>query len=245
MEKRLTDNSGASKAAIFMIWAVLVGQVAMFFVSYNNYSVWNSLSSGGGVTQSSLSSSLILLAVFAMILVLVNLISAITFIVWFKGAYHNIGLKVEKMKYGEGWAIGCWFVPILNFFRPYEMMNEIFEETNRFFSKKGKDISLEKDIVGIWWFAYIIINFVFNVIFRFMEGDSVDPDDQISFSITWMVYSIVMVPLALVTIRMIKNYAKAEKALYHFKEDEVKVESNVVETPQEKELESSVNKGIE
>jgi Na+/proline symporter len=125
------------------------------------------------------------------------------------------------------------------------MMNEIFEETNRFFSKKGKDISLEKDIVGIWWFAYIIINFVFNVIFRFMEGDSVDPDDQISFSITWMVYSIVMVPLALVTIRMIKNYAKAEKALYHFKEDEVKVESNVVETPQEKELESSVNKGIE
>ncbi|HOU69707.1 MAG TPA: hypothetical protein PKW49_14215, partial [Paludibacteraceae bacterium] len=42
-----------------------------------------------------------------------------------------------------------------------------------------------------------------------------------------------------------KNYAKAEKALYHFKEDEVKVESNVVENPQEKELESSLNKGIE
>jgi len=60
-------------------------------------------------------------------------ISVITFIMWFRRAYFNLHQKVNHLSYSEGWAAGSWFVPIINLYRPYQIMKEIYIETKKLF----------------------------------------------------------------------------------------------------------------
>jgi hypothetical protein len=49
-----------------------------------------------------------------------------TFIPWFHRAYSNLPkLGVAHLRYGTGWAIGAWFIPIFNLFRPKQIANDI------------------------------------------------------------------------------------------------------------------------
>jgi hypothetical protein len=54
-------------------------------------------------------------------------IAAVCFIAWFHRAYFNLlRLGATSTRYGPGWAIGAWFVPILNFWRPKQIANDIW-----------------------------------------------------------------------------------------------------------------------
>jgi hypothetical protein len=53
--------------------------------------------------------------------------TAIVFIPWFYGAYRNLSrLGINDLRWGKGWAIGAWFVPLLNFVRPKSIANDIW-----------------------------------------------------------------------------------------------------------------------
>lgn len=53
-------------------------------------------------------------------------VAAVVFIWWFRRAYGNLPALGAPQKYRAGWAIGAWFVPILNLFRPWKMTEEIW-----------------------------------------------------------------------------------------------------------------------
>jgi hypothetical protein len=54
----------------------------------------------------------------------VYLLGAVIFIFWFRRAYGNLRYLRGRMSHGPGWAIGAWFVPILNLFRPWQIAIE-------------------------------------------------------------------------------------------------------------------------
>ncbi len=56
---------------------------------------------------------------------------------WFRRAYFNLHQKVSYLSHSEGWAAGSWFVPIVNLYRPYQIMKEIYVETKELFTKRG------------------------------------------------------------------------------------------------------------
>ena len=48
------------------------------------------------------------------------------FIRWLSRAYKNLDVAAPGFRrYGHGWAIGSWFVPFLNLWRPKEIINDI------------------------------------------------------------------------------------------------------------------------
>ena len=48
------------------------------------------------------------------------------FLVWFHRAYTNLhSLGMEPLRLRAGWAVGGWFVPILNLVRPKQIMSDI------------------------------------------------------------------------------------------------------------------------
>jgi len=54
---------------------------------------------------------------------LVTVVGAVFFIRWFSAAYKNLpSLGAENLRYGPGWAVGSWFVPILNFSDPRRLL---------------------------------------------------------------------------------------------------------------------------
>ena len=57
--------------------------------------------------------------------------AAVVFLFWQHRAYKNLpALGVPRPDFSSGWMIGSWFVPILNLFRPYEMVKYIHDKSD-------------------------------------------------------------------------------------------------------------------
>lgn len=142
------------------------------------------------------------------------LISAVTFIQWFRRAYFNLHLKVNHLSQTEGWAAGSWFVPIVNLYRPYQIMKELYKETKEFLTEKELNISksFNTNYLGIWWALWIISSVVGQFVFRYsMRTETLEEISRMT--VVSMALNIIGIPLALVTIKVIREYSKVEPLL--------------------------------
>src|SRR3954447_3617244 len=53
--------------------------------------------------------------------VVVQLVASLAFLPWFHRSYRNVARVGAHVRYGTGWAIGAWFVPILSLWRPKQI----------------------------------------------------------------------------------------------------------------------------
>lgn len=67
------------------------------------------------------------------------LISGITYIQWFRSAYFNLSMRTRCI-YGEGWASGSWFVPLMSLVRPYRIMIKLSTKTTDLIIQKNSEI---------------------------------------------------------------------------------------------------------
>jgi hypothetical protein len=67
------------------------------------------------------------------------------------------------MRHGQGWAIGSWFVPILNAFRPKQIANDIWRA-----SGQPEDARVPL-FVHLWWAFWLIGTFGENAYGRMTE----------------------------------------------------------------------------
>jgi predicted permease len=79
--------------------------------------------------------------------------------------------------------------------------------------------------ISIWW-AFWILSSIFGQIILRITLKSNTVDDYIFTTICSMIQNIVNIPLALLAIQVIKNYAKLEPHLFELKEEE-KVKNEV------------------
>jgi Domain of unknown function (DUF4328) len=80
------------------------------------------------------------------------------FIAWFFQAYKNLRrLGVAGLRYGNGWAIGSWFVPILGMWRPKQIANDVWRG-----SEPGTEVSSGWKTVPVpsflhWWWGLFLL----------------------------------------------------------------------------------------
>lgn len=102
-------------------------------------------------------------------LIIVNLVALgsilfciIFFLVWFHRAYRNLlPLGALKLRYGTGWSIGSWFIPIFNAFRPKQIANDIWrasDPTVPSWPYPGTWQSLPVSMVLHWWWALYLLS---------------------------------------------------------------------------------------
>ena len=93
-------------------------------------------------------------------------------------------------------------------------MKELYEETDLYLSKKKvvPKINLSSNIVGMWWAFYIIILFA-NRFINFAYQNENDLAGLINLGKIQLAIDFLIIPLALVTIKVIKDYSKVEPLL--------------------------------
>jgi hypothetical protein len=85
------------------------------------------------------------------------IIAYILVLVWKYRTNKNChGFGANDMRFTPGWAVGWHFVPIMNLFRPYQVMQEIWKVSTNPITWQDQRSSA---LIKWWWFSYLISGF--------------------------------------------------------------------------------------
>lgn len=85
----------------------------------------------------------------------------IAFVSWFYRTYANLRRReIEGVKYQDGVAIYVWVIPIVNLFRPVQMIGEIIDKLQeRVHNSKSSYKKVNIKIgMRIWWTLFVLVN---------------------------------------------------------------------------------------
>jgi hypothetical protein len=104
-------------------------------------------------------------AVIGVVELVVFVICSVCFIAWFHRAYRNLArLGAASTRYGTGWAIGGWFVPILNAWRPKQIANDIWRGSDP--GHPHESPSWKEPVTPLlwfWWAAWLVASLLTRV----------------------------------------------------------------------------------
>jgi hypothetical protein len=84
-------------------------------------------------------------------------LTGITFVAWVWVATANLRSAGARVRHAPGWALGGWLVPVLNLWRPKQMVDDLWRASTPGVPL-GVDLRLVRRpvVVTLWWAAYWI-----------------------------------------------------------------------------------------
>jgi hypothetical protein len=212
----LRNNEQRAKTAIIFIWIVTAFEIISSISSFMQYNLLQTVANGGYITDEAATANDAREQIIGIVTFIAYVISGTTFILWFRRAYYNLHQKVNHLSYSDGWATGSWFVPIICLYRPYQIMKELYMQTKGLLMNRNLSDKVRYDTtyLGWWWTLWIIAAFIGNFIFRYTLKDTDTIDELITLTIAQMISSILEIPLAIITAKIIRDYSTVEPALF-------------------------------
>ena len=129
-------------------------------------------------------------------------VTGIVWLVWQHQSQTNLRTTgIRSLHFTPGWAVGWWFIPIANFWKPFQAMRELFK------ASAGGDRWWEVPtpaLVGWWWAGWIAFNLMDGLASTFFSGDEVSVRAYITgdrFSIAGDLLSTATAILAILVVR--------------------------------------------
>lgn len=162
--------------------------------------------------------------VVAIIYLLIFILSGVMFISWFRRAYANLHKRVSGLEHQEVHAAWCWFIPILNLFRPYQIMMELYRRTDQYLSERRPDYqpALDYQKVGWWWGFWVLSSILGQIVFR-TSIRAEDIDSLTMVTVLNMVASAANMAAAFLAVQAVKGYASREPLLRDMTEEELAI----------------------
>lgn len=175
------DLINSNKTRINILRGIFYATILLDAISalsgYMQLQLVNSLQAGEQFSEEEIAANDTRQMVVGIIMFLLILASITVFISWFYRAYFNLHkLKITGLRYSAGWAIGAWFVPFLNLARPLQIMQEIWNESQGYISKKDVGYAPQSTfILGWWWAFWLISNLLGNISGRMsLRAETID-----------------------------------------------------------------------
>lgn len=210
----LRPNDQRAKNAITIIWIILIFEILLLISGYFQYELLQSIAKGNEIPMDRINANDRREQIFNTLFFITLIVSFVTFIKWFRRAYYNLHLRVKHLSFKEGWAAGSWFVPIISLFRPYQIMKELYLETKELLTEKGISFNqgFNTKALGLWWTLWIISNIIGQFEFRY-SMNAYTIEELSILTVASMINNIIGIPLALLAIKVIRNYANVEPLL--------------------------------
>lgn len=102
------------------------------------------------------------------------LVCVITFIAWMRRAYRNLPAIGAVQRFKPGWAVGGWFVPFLNLWRPKQIVNDIWRTGDpqappTLAPSRYTELRVPWTITA-WWLLFIVGNAAGRLLLRTSTG---------------------------------------------------------------------------
>ncbi len=139
---------------------------------------------------------------------IVYLVTGICFCTWINRMHHNVRwFGAQGMSITPGWAVGYFFVPVMNLFRPYQAMQELWKAST---SPGAWKQLAGSSIVGLWWTFWIITLVLERLVSSL--GKRADTLNELkSITVLSIAESALAIPLCIIAINMIRVIQRAQK----------------------------------
>jgi hypothetical protein len=120
---------------------------------------------------------LLLVSLSETVKLLIYLFTLVFFLIWLNRANKNLdALGVENKEFSSGWAVGWWFVPFANLLKPFQVVREIWNESDPDFEPGLNFLSSGNGgaptLLTAWWAFWIVSNIAANIASRVVRDDA-------------------------------------------------------------------------
>ena len=140
--------------------------------------------------------------------------TGILFMVWTYTAHHSARMDRSALEHGSGWAVGGWFVPVLNLWRPFQMVLDV-----RRGATGDRDLPVTR-LLGWWWGTFVAsyaLSTVASVRYRALDASVDDaPEEYLDLfasAATWerwsCAFAVVSGVLAILVVREVRSLVLA------------------------------------
>ncbi len=145
-----------------------------------------------------------------------RIVTGIVFLVWVYRTYNNLSaLKSRNLEFSPGWAVGWWFIPFANLVKPFQIVREIFNESDPEFDAETGFLHISPGTpveVGFWWAAFLASNVFYRVSDAFYgKGDEPASEYYAPFFLGGALLSVAAASLA---IYIVKETARRQRVRY-------------------------------
>jgi hypothetical protein len=144
----------------------------------------------------------------------VFIVAAFFFIRWLHRAYANIvPLGAQYPRYSTATAIWSWFVPILNLWRPKQVVNDVWRASDPDAPIDQGDTWQREEppiLYAVWWLGWVVLNFAYNIDFRlYLRAETLD---ELQFSSLFTaVTDSASVPVGLLAIAVVHRTTQRQE----------------------------------
>jgi len=157
----MRDRERALVAALVLL--IVVDVIAIVF-SAVELRMLDRLLAGEPVSDSDVDASSTRAGAIGSVQTVVLITVAVFFIRWLRLAYRNADVVAPgTRRYKHGWAIGAWFVPFLNLWRPKKIVNDVWRAGDPSGAPHAAPLPAW---LNIWWAAWLLTNVITQVAAR-------------------------------------------------------------------------------
>lgn len=149
------------------------------------------------------------LQIFSIVYIVVYLLCIVLFLVWQARAHGNLDSMARQSPYTVGWGIGYWFIPIVNLFRPYQLIRDIWEVS---VEHAGHNVS--SALIG-WWWAAFILGSIFSQAGDRLYGNGSLYSDFVTANNVLMVGELIMIAAAVMAILIVRRISRMQKETFN------------------------------
>jgi Domain of unknown function (DUF4328) len=99
-------------------------------------------------------------------------------LLWIHRVHRNLlALGARRLRFTPGWAVGWWFVPIMNWFRPYQVMKEIWKASDpevKLSDSSSWQTATTPRVMPWWWALFLVSHYLGSQLF----GKLLSPSTQ-------------------------------------------------------------------
>ena len=190
------DPSALTEFVILMLWVSLGISCISTLVSAF------SLATGQATKPeaSELSPLDLTFALFGLLQLTVFLTTAVGFLRWIHRAHVNIrGLGAKNLNITPGWAVGWFFVPIMNLWKPFQAMKELWQASQ---NPDAWESETPSGLLTAWWTLWLLSNVLAQTSLRLSLSGG---EPSVLPEVCALLSDIVDIPLTLVALRLIRS----------------------------------------
>ena len=210
------DNSRRAKAVIIVFWIFVGSSIFILVSTYAELGLLNKIAADEYIEDGAILASEDRLGLASLVHLIVFIASIVVFIQWFRRAYGNLERSgVPYVAHRETMTIWAWIIPIVFLYRPLQMMNEIWKESQERIHTFDQLFVIRniKPVVGVWWAIHILSHIIGQFEFRQMMNEYPSTAELISAAQFSLVSSGVELFEALMVILIVSQITKMEDKL--------------------------------